>query len=139
MLCECLENLAAHYDFDIVNVSMGVSICSNVGRLKRACEQIRLRGGIVVSAFDNLGSVSYPAAFECVIGVTNSNECHTKEEIVIYNDYIVNIGAKGGLQRVAWNMPPYTIVSGNSFACAHVTAKIAKIINSGAEGWEGVF
>lgn len=137
-LCVCLENLATNYDFDVVNVSMGISICNDIERLRGACEKIRLRGGIVVSAFDNSGSISYPAAFECVIGVTNSKECHTKEDIVVYNDHIVNIGAKGGLQRVAWNMPPYIIASGNSFACAHVTAKVAKIINSSIEGWERI-
>lgn len=139
LLCTCLEDIAVNYNFDIVNISMGITICDDLERLRIACERISMNDGIVISAFDNFGAISYPAAFKCVIGVTSSKECRGKEDFVIYNDDVVNVGANGGLQRIAWDVPPYIIASGNSFACAHVTAKIAQIINDGVKGWNEIF
>ena len=138
ILCACLEDILHNYSVDVINISMGISICNNYKKLEMLCEQLHSMGTIIVSAFDNLGSISYPAAFQNVIGVTNSNECHRKEDIVVYNDNVVNIGAKGGIQRIAWNGPTYIMMSGNSFACAHVTALVAQIIECGITGLENI-
>ena len=134
VLCKCLEDIAHNYDFDVINISMGIALCNNLERLRNVCDTIVARGGIVVSAFDNAGAISYPAAFNSVIGVAGSIECMNKDDIVIYDDIVVNIGAKGGLQRIAWDGPEYIVVSGNSFACAHVTARIANLLELGIQG-----
>ena len=54
--------------------------------------------------------------------------CNKTDDFEFFEDAIVNIGAKGKMQRVVWNDPPYAFLSGNSFACAHVTSKIAEMI-----------
>ncbi len=138
VLCDCLEDIIHNYNVNIINISMGISVCNNYKRLKRLCEQLYSEGVIIISAFDNLGSISYPAAFKCVIGVTNSNECNRKDDIIVYNDDVVNVGAKGGIQRVAWDGPAYIMISGNSFACAHVTVHVAQIIKDGITGFENI-
>ncbi|MGM0125499.1 hypothetical protein IGI37_002898 [Enterococcus sp. AZ194] len=79
---------------------------------------------IIISAFDNAGAVSYPAAFEQVIGVDSSYRCLKKNDFVIVENSIINVKAKGGLQRVPWYNPEFTLNQGSSFACAYVTAYV---------------
>lgn len=111
---------------------MGVNIVDDVNQLQIVCEHLSARGVIIVCAFDNAGSISYPAAFENVIGVTSDFNCYSIDDFTYYEDNVVNIGAKGGLQRLAWHDPPYIFLSGNSFACAHVTVQVANFMNEGA-------
>ena len=131
VLCDCLEDILNNYDIDIINISMGILVCDSSNRLKSLCDKLFNKRIIIVSAFANCGAISYPAAFNTVIGVTSSNECRRTDEFTLYDDCIVNIGAKGNLQRVVWNGPEYIMVSGNSFACAHVTVQVAKFLQSG--------
>lgn len=111
---------------------MGVNIVDDVNQLQIVCEHLSARGVIIVCAFDNAGSISYPAAFENVIGVTSDFNCYSIDDFTYYEDNVVNIGAKGGLQRLAWHDPPYIFLSGNSFACAHVTVQVCKFYEEGA-------
>lgn len=125
-------------DADIINMSLGISCTDELDKLYDLCSKITDRGTIIVSAFDNAGSISYPAAFDNVIGVVSGDECRTVSDFEYYDDYMINIAAKGGLQRVAWCEPDYIIVSGNSFACAHVTAQVAKFLMEGIRGRQEV-
>lgn len=130
-LCEALELVWNNEKPDIFNLSLGVVNCNEPIKMKEICDRIVSGGGIIVSAFDNAGAYSYPAILENVIGVVASEKCHNIHEIECYDDNIVNIGAYGALQRVAWFNPTYMICSGNSIACAHVTAAIAQWIEKG--------
>lgn len=113
---------------DIINLSLGISECNNPQALYNTCLQLTNKGTIIVSAFDNSGSISYPAAFQNVIGVVSGLLCNKTDDFEFFEDSIVNIGANGKMQRLVWNDPPYVFLSGNSFACAHVTSKIAEMI-----------
>ena len=95
-------------------------------------------GTIIVSAFDNAGSLSFPAAFENVIGVTTGQSCFSTNDFEYVQDAVVNLGAKGNIQRLAWNNPDYIMLGGNSFACAHVTVQIAKFIAEGINGIDSI-
>lgn len=88
-----------------------------------------------MAAFDNMGAMSYPAAFDCVLGVTGCASCRKINDFVYFYDTIVNIGAKSGLQRVAWVKPSYLFITGNSFACAHVTHQIISFMLDGLRGF----
>ncbi len=118
---------------DLINLSLGISECDNLQALYDVCSQLTTSGSIIVSAFDNMGSITYPAAFDNVIGVTSGKSCRKIDDFEYFEDSIINIGAKGNTQRLAWDDPPYVFLSGNSFACAHTTAKIAKMIYSSNE------
>ncbi|MBQ3545466.1 MAG: DUF1611 domain-containing protein, partial [Lachnospiraceae bacterium] len=113
---------------DIINLSLGVSECNHIQELYDVCSKLTSEGTIIVSAFDNAGSISYPAAFNNVIGVVNRNSCHKVDDFEYFEDQVVNVGAKGSLQRLAWDNPQSVFLSGNSFACAHTTAKIAEMM-----------
>ena len=120
-------------NINIVNLSLGVNICEQYNKLYNICQDLSEKGVIIISAFDNTGAISYPAAFDNVIGVTTGQFCNRVNDFEYVEDKIVNIAAKGNIQRVAWSNPEYLMIGGNSFACAHVTAQTAKFIAGGAK------
>ena len=129
-LCSVLLSVSRSFRPNIINLSAGTTICNNKNKLYNTCCEVLKNGSIIVSAFDNDGSYSFPASFNNVIGVVSMSNCKKRNEIVYIDDSIVNIGAKGDLQRVAWINPDYITISGNSFACAHVTVQIADLIRT---------
>jgi uncharacterized NAD-dependent epimerase/dehydratase family protein len=129
--CHALEYIYENENPDILNLSLGLNLCSDSGRLSNLCKCIREKGAVVVSAFDNSGAVSYPAAFDFVVGVDGAPHIRSEGEYESVNSGIVNMRAKGGLTRLAWLKPDYIIAGGNSFACAFATVIIAKKLESG--------
>jgi uncharacterized NAD-dependent epimerase/dehydratase family protein len=125
-------------DIDIINLSLGLSMCENLQELYDVCEKLYRKGSILVSAFDNAGSMSYPAVFENVIGVTSGGNCRKIDDFEYINDKIINVAAYGSIQRLAWASPDYILLGGNSFACAHVTAQIAKYMLDGTRNREAL-
>lgn len=123
---------------DIINLSLGVSYCENKKELYDACQRLFDRGTIIVSAFTNDGSISYPAAFNNVVGVTSGELCFSTNEFEYFDDSILNVAAKGGMQRLCWIEPQYIFLGGNSFACAHVTNKIIEFMHRGIKGYHAI-
>jgi uncharacterized NAD-dependent epimerase/dehydratase family protein len=137
-LINILTTIKNEYNFDIINLSLGISICEEIDRLYSVCKALTESGTIIVSAFDNTGSISYPAAFENVIGVTSGQSCFRINDFEYIQDTIVNLGAKGDIQKLAWNNPDYILLGGNSFACAHVTVQVAKLMFDGIFGLDNI-
>lgn len=119
---------------DIINLSLGVEICEYYEELYDICKKLTENGTVIISAFSNSGSISYSAAFDNVIGVTTGSSANRIGDFEYIDDTIVNIAAKGGIQRVAWAKPEYIMIGGNSFACAHVTAQAIKFIRDEKAG-----
>lgn len=126
-LCRALEYINENVDFDILNLSVGITECPDHERLERLCLLLSEKG-IIISAFDNFGAVSYPAAYSCVIGVDSNTKYTNSFDYDFIDDETITIRGKGGNQRLLWNKSNYIIQSGSSFACAHITALVAKII-----------
>lgn len=131
ILCYALEYVYEKLDVDIINMSLGLIMLMEGNRLLNICRKFYEKGTILVAAFDNMGAMSYPAAFDCVIGVTGCESCRKINDFIYFNDTIINIGAKSGLQRVAWVNPSYLVITGNSFACAHVTRQVISFMLDG--------
>ena len=93
------------------------------------CDKINKKGIVIVAAFDNDGSVSFPAAFDNVVGVTSNNYCYKNDEYFVIDNSIVNVGAKGNMQKIAWLDNKYSIGQGNSYACAHISGISIKQLN----------
>ena len=132
VLLSCLHTIKEEYDVDIINLSLGLSLCDDLINLRQACDELSEKGVIIISAFDNMGAISYPAAFPNVIGVTSVDICRKVDDFVVFSDDVINIGANGNLQRLAWDAPDYIFFYGNSFACAHVTVQAARFMSEGA-------
>jgi uncharacterized NAD-dependent epimerase/dehydratase family protein len=122
--------LDSNVHYDIIHMSLGVRYYNK--RLEELCIQLGEKGTLIVAAFDNIGSISYPAALSTVIGVDASFRCFKKDEFVfVGRDGIVNLKAKAGNQRIAWLNNTYIITQGTSFAAAYVTAQCVKLLQDG--------
>lgn len=127
--------------YQIINMSFGVTLFehpSQVKELEYLCDELSKQGSILVSAFDNSGSISYPACFDSVIGVDLSNTVRNKYEVEFFENSIVNIKGFGTNQKAAWKEPPYTIVRGTSFACANVSNIIISLLQQGKDVGKGL-
>ena len=113
---------------DLINLSLGITVSTQYTRLLDICNKLIEKGAIIIAAFDNSGAISYPAAFENVIGVIAGETCRKVTELEYIESLHVNIGAYGRIQKLAWNNPDYIMMGGNSFACAHVTVCVARIL-----------
>lgn len=82
----------------------------------------------MISAFDNFGSISYPAAFPEVLGVVSGEMCYTIDDVEFIEDEnnIVNFGCLGCSQSVVNEKGNIIASEGNSLACAHLSGIIAK-------------
>lgn len=112
----------------LINLSLGLKMCRDIEALRKICSEFVTSGVILVSAFDNDGCFSFPAAFDDVIGVDSSYECKGSFDFEIVEGSPINIRAKGGIQRVAWSSGKDMVLGGSSFACAYVSSYIANLI-----------
>lgn len=132
-----LENID---EVDLIHVSNGCVRCDreNLSRMKKLCEELADNGTVIVSAFDNEGAVSYPAAFHSVIGVEwDSNIANTKEYI-FYENSLVDVGGIGSWVNLPGLNGKYKRVVGSSFSAPYISAIILQYIKRGATGIENI-
>lgn len=135
-LIAALQYCLAHH-VQLINISAGLTICFS-DELEKVCQELETAGTVIISAFANDGSVSYPAAYSSVIGVDSGDFCFTKNELEYVENSIVNVRAYGRIQRLRWLSPPMLMLGGSSFACAHVTCMAAELMAAGYSGKEAV-
>lgn len=130
-LVAALEYLQNEIKPDIIHMSLGASFCEDIPRLHNVCEELTHNGSILIAAYDNDGSMSYPAISPFVIGVdTNRNIMKTQEYYYVLNSSI-NIQAIGVAQRLKGMGGRFYDVAGSSFAAPYITSIIASGIISG--------
>ncbi len=124
-LCYAIKYAHKNLEFDILHISSGTPVYSK--ELDNLIKEITEDNKIVVSAFDNKGSLSYPASLDNVIGV-DINADYTKAEMydVIFNN-VVDIRAGNAFHRVRWIDGKKNIVQGSSVAAALFTGKISQL------------
>ena len=127
-LVEILEEIADYDLADIVHLSSGAVQCEVIDDLQAVCQRLNDQGILLVSAFDNGGAISFPAAFDTVIGVDWYEKCARGTQYIFVENSPVNILGMGSLQRLPWTNGTYRYVGGSSFAAPYITAAIAKII-----------
>ncbi len=128
-LFSILEYIRSNVQCKLINISLGICTGENIDVLSKLCYFMMEKGVVIVSAFSNWGCYSYPAAFDCVIGVDSLPETLAENSIVFVENSPINILAKGGIQRVLKADGSVLITSGNSIACAHITSLIYKEFN----------
>lgn len=120
-----LQNIIdLNINFDIIHISAGITLLENTLALESLFNTLVNRGALIVSAFSNIGQISFPAAFKNVIGVVGDESINKTDQIVYYQSEVLNFGAFGKRQRLCWNNPEYIYLEGNSFAAAWVTRKL---------------
>lgn len=87
---------------DIINISAGITYIYNCNELLDICQKLYNNGVIIISAFDNDGAISFPAAFDIVIGVDVYKEFKDKEKIILQKNSIVNLWVPDVHYRTIW-------------------------------------
>ncbi len=129
-LFESLKYIRDNVNCKVVNLSCGIKYCNHEKELEEICIELQKKGIIIISAFDNDGCCSFPAAFKNVIGVDANYQCKGAFDFEYVEGDLVNIRAKGGIQRVKWKDGKTIVLGGSSFACAYVTAYAANLLLS---------
>ena len=132
-LIEVLEYIENHCDINIIHLSCGITYINDDEKihLKEICDRLEKKGILIVAAFDNMGSLSYPAAFDNVIGVYWSEKVRSINEYIYVENSPINILGYSGLQRLPWKKGTYKSVAGSSFIAPYITAKIVNIMEAG--------
>ncbi|MDU3534197.1 MAG: S8 family serine peptidase [Clostridium perfringens] len=130
-LIEILKDIAYSSKFyRILNISLGVFTTEKSKELEFYCNLISEKGTLIISAFDNFGSMSYPASFKNVIGIASSPELKNINEYIYLENSDINILGYYGQFRVSWLNNQYKFVYGNSLVAPYVSAKIATLIEN---------
>lgn len=127
-LIAALEYVKENINCKIINISLGIITRNSLDKLYNICAKISAMGIVIISAFDNEGCHSYPAAFDCVIGIDNKNDFKYITEFDFVENSPINILAKGNVQRLTMQEGKTLLVSGSSIACAHITSILANNI-----------
>ena len=130
-LIAALKYVKDNINCRIINISLGILFGDNLDKLYNICSEISKRGSVIISAFDNGGCYSYPAAFDCVIGVDSKTDFKNIGEFAFVEESPINILAKGNVQRITMQDGKTVLVGGSSIACAHITSILAKGLRVG--------
>ena len=130
LLLHALEYIYKFVQCHIINISLSISYsdyANYLSELRTICKKLYEKNIIIVSAFDNFGSISYPAMFPEVIGVISGEHCNKTNELEYIQDdnRIVNYAGFGKSQSVLGIDGKYHMSQGNSLACAHISGIIA--------------
>lgn len=137
-LIRVLNLIYEEYDVDIIHISSGVVYSEKINELYEICQKLTEKGVIIVSAFDNAGAISYPAALSNVIGVYWDPLCVDTKEYIYVKNSVVNVLGFAGMQRLPWKGETYKYVSGSSFSSPYITSFIANIISDGIRGYTNI-
>lgn len=133
-LVSVLEFIYANIKVDIINISAGITYLYDYSALNDVCFRLSKKGIIIVSAFDNDGAISFPAALDYVIGV-DVNKNIKKGEIVFVKKGLVNILVYDKYYRTKW-LNTKTIIRGTSFACAYISGLLASQVADSSDASE---
>lgn len=123
-----LENL----DCSVVLISSGIRMMEYYYNIETCINSLVDRNVIVVAAFDNNGAISYPAAFNRVIGVDTYQGYKDKNQFALVYNSDVNVMGSGVSFRTKGLSGKKIIVKGSSYTAAYVASLIARhIINVG--------
>lgn len=138
ILIAALKYVADNIKCDIINISCGVHLCEKINDLKQICLELTEKGIIIVSAFDNYGRVSYPAAFSNVIGVDATLSCYKATEYQFVEGNMVNIRGSLYPRRLPGLKNDFIFDGGASFVAPYISALISKMLSYGIIQWEDI-
>lgn len=123
-----LDYIDKYIDCEMILISSGVRSVDDVNNMEMLIDKLVQKKVIIVSAFDNNGAMSYPAAFHNVIGVDSSSEYKKDNQFAVIENNGINILAGKVSYRVRGIDGKINIVKGNSFTTAYIGAIIADYI-----------
>ena len=132
-----LRYISENINVDLINISCGITYLYNYKLLDDICSSLYAKGILIISAFDNEGGISYPAALPSVIGVDVVNDYSQQKPNVIISSSIVNVIVPNKFYRTIWG-DKKVILKGTSFACGYVTGLLSNQMQADSERSEMV-
>lgn len=123
-LCLALEYVNEHVECELILISSGIRLNENGARLSEVIKTLVDKNVVIVSAYDNSGAMSYPAAYLGVIGVDVSGEFTKKELFMVRENSPVDVVGSESNFRVNWLGGKKTILKGSSFTAAYIAAVV---------------
>ena len=112
----------------LINLSLGTTKTQFFSPLHDLLDRAYQAGSIVVAAANNLPYPSFPSVFSSsLISVTKGTETDPLEFRFRFGE-VIELTAPGVNVRTAWLDKGYKVLTGNSFACPHVTGVIALLL-----------
>lgn len=116
--------------FRIINLSLGTTRPQLFAPLHDLLDRAYQAGCVVVAAANNLPHPSFPSVFSSsLIAVTKSEERDPFRFRFRYGE-VIELTAPGVNVRTAWLNNSRKRLTGNSFACPHIVAIIALLLES---------
>ncbi|GLZ36138.1 hypothetical protein Lesp02_83250 [Lentzea sp. NBRC 105346] len=112
----------------VINLSLSTKRREHYAALHELADRAYFRNAVIVAAVNNVPAISYPAEFSSVVSVAATEG--TDPFTVRYNPSPpVEFGAPGIGIRVPWPGGGTVKATGNSFAAAHVSGLVARILS----------
>ncbi len=121
--------LLSEKTYNVINMSLGSGDATLETELREVCNALQRKGSIIVAAFNNDGSMTYPACFDSVIGVDLSRQLKSPRDFIYVEGGIVNVLGPMIQRNVLYPPNSRKMVIGTSFFCAHITGMICKYIS----------
>lgn len=115
---------------EFINISSGMVYTKDYCELISVCKKLVQKGCVIISAFDNDGAISYPAAIPEVIGVDVKKEYEERGDIYCCEEGIINYFVPDIYYRVYGLEGRKTIVKGTSYACAKVSRYLIRKLDT---------
>lgn len=128
LLLHSLKYVYKNIKCDFILLSSGAVMINNVKVFNNIVEKLyQDNKSIIISAFNNEGALSYPAADELVIGIDSSPVVSRQESHYIIKGSPVNILCNQHSYRITWLNGNKLIDKGNSYSAALFTAKLFQV------------
>ena len=86
-----LEYIQNNFNSSIIVIPSGAILIDNRVKIKEHIDALYHTGSIIISAFNNQNAISYPAAFESVIGVDTSPSITSEQGYIVIKGSPVDI------------------------------------------------
>ncbi|SDY46768.1 Subtilase family protein [Amycolatopsis xylanica] len=118
---------ALDHGIGVINLSLSTKRREHFAALHEIADRAYFRNTVLIAAVNNVPAVSYPAEFASVFSVA---ACEGTGPFVLrYNPSPpVEFGAPGIAVEVPWAGGGTVTATGNSFAAAHVTGLVARVL-----------
>lgn len=112
----------------VINLSLGSERDQDRVELEALCQEAEENGSIIVAAASGPEHRVFPSVFDSVIGVYWNHSC-TVEKLIYHPGNTIEFGAYGRPRDLP-NLPAEKNLSGSSFAAAHVSALMVKLVEN---------
>lgn len=126
-----LKYIYDYIECDIISISGGIRCCTRKKELENICNELSKKEIFIVAAFDNIGGLTYPAAFDSVIGVDYVPTIKSISEYIWVIGSPINYLGHCGNNVLKNHNNEVINIRGNSFIVPFVVMQIVELLKRG--------